>query len=415
MRTYRFVAVSALSALVMAGCAAHGSAISSAAIRVPQVVQTGKSPSQWVVFSTSFQPADITVGSDKQIWVSSQYSNSVYRVTVSTGAISTAVLLPFPAGPIVNGPDGNIWTCSAGSPGGLAKITTGFEVTTYPAPTFCGGIAVGSDGNIWFTSGGDCAIERSTTSGATTEFVSPYCPSLPEEILAGSDGNIWFTERGARGATNGVIRFAISKSSFAEFTTVKPLEGLALGSDGNLYSCYNPDAYSGGKLDQISSSGSMRLFQVPTRCISTQSISGSLSVYYTTESGNGARWNIKDHSDTAYGQSPSKDVSLAMTVGPDKNVWNADALDTIEVYVNRLLDVTPASATIAVHSSQSFSVTEINCSACAFSAKSSDPAVATSSSVKAGAFSVRGNGAGSTTVTVSDGVQNSFPISILVQ
>ncbi|HET9342894.1 MAG TPA: hypothetical protein VFO25_08275 [Candidatus Eremiobacteraceae bacterium] len=406
-----------LLAILLGGCTSEQAQqqLGAANPVQPWVLQNGQQPTQWVVFPTIFQPAGIAVGPDKQIWVTAQDTEAVYRVTVKTGRISAPAAVGFQPGPIVAGSDGNMWTCgSAGQTGGLARITPTLQATTYAAPGLCGGITVGPDGAIWFTSIADCALERATTDGVITETVSPFCPSNPHEIITGSDGNLWFTERGAGGVPVGVVRYDLG-SGFTEFQTSKEVVGLALGYDGNLYGCWNPEKNAGGQLAQISIAGSVATFSLETKCRgSTQPTSGLRDIYYTTTSGNGARWNVHGHGDFAYGQSPSKNVSIAMAVGEDDNVWNADVFKSVEVFVNRILTVEPSAATIQVGGSQNFSVSETGCK-CNWTARSSDPAVASASAVSGGVFTVTALAQGSAIITVADSKMNTFRVSITVQ
>ena len=412
MKQASAIGILALSLSVLA-CSTRGTSTIGQPPLAPAILQNGQSPAQWVVIPTKFQPAGIAVGPDKQIWVTGQDTEAVYRVTVKTGHISAAAPLGFQAGPIVAGSDGNMWTCgSTGQVGGLARITPTLSVTTYAAPALCAGITVGPDGATWFTSISDCALERAASDGVITEIASPFCPSNPHEILTGSDGSLWFTERGAGGVPVGIVRFDPSTRGFTEFRTDKMVVGLALGSDGNLYGCWNPEKNAGGQLAQISPAGNVVTFSLRTKCRgSTQPTNRLRDIYYTTTSGNGARWNIHGHGDVAYGQSPSRNVSIAMTVGPDDNIWNADVLNSVEIFVNRVLTVDPSAATIQLGSSQNFSISETGCK-CNWTARSSDPAIASASTVSNGVFTVTALAQGSATITVADPKMNAFRVAI---
>jgi hypothetical protein len=94
------------------------------------------------------------------------------------------------------------------------------------------------------------------------------------------------------------------------------------------------------------------------------------------------------------------------------NVGNGDN-GAIDVYVVRVLTVTPSNATIPVGQSAPFSVSETGCT-CYWTFVSSNKAVATVKVVGHGQFSVTAVASGSATITVADETQNVFVVPITV-
>ncbi len=154
-----------------------------------------------------FQPSPLVRGSDGNLYFS---MGNIGRITPA-GKIT-----PFtnPGGGTVNqltlGPDGNIWFIEEGQYfAQVGFLTPAGKITEFIIPPFKNGfvagnfIIAGPDGNIWLTantfSGRQLSngfIGRVTPAGKITEFGTPTALSDPEGIAVGSDGNIWFNEQG---------------------------------------------------------------------------------------------------------------------------------------------------------------------------------------------------------------------------
>jgi virginiamycin B lyase len=127
---------------------------------------------------------------------------------MTTAGVITRYPLPYSgiygpsgsAGPIVLGPDGNLWFAHYFA-NRIGKINPYTEsITEFWIPSgfaFPGGITVGPDGNLWFTEYVGTNIGKiDPTTGTITEF--PLPPRNTQygaaRITAGSDGNLWYTE-----------------------------------------------------------------------------------------------------------------------------------------------------------------------------------------------------------------------------
>ena len=152
-------------------------------------------------------------------------------ITEYSGAIPST---EYP-GPIVAGPDGNVWFTSGPD---LGRVTPAGVITEFPSGVPSGeilaGLAVGPDGNIWFTDSltgtSSGLVGRMTPTGVTTLFTAGIS-SFTYGIAAGVDGNMWFTEYGHR------IGRITPAGVVTEFPSVPVggAQGIIGGPDGNLW------------------------------------------------------------------------------------------------------------------------------------------------------------------------------------
>jgi streptogramin lyase len=157
-------------------------------------------------FSLGFGGGPIINGPDGNLWVGGNSTETLSRVHLD-GTIDTFALPPGPQsydGPrgLTVGPDGNLWmTDAAQIPGGVDQIlrvsTAGQLTGQFNVPTpdaFAYGMTVGSDGALWFTEGNTNQIGRITVDGVMAEYPVPTPDSGLEPPIRGPDGNIWFSE-----------------------------------------------------------------------------------------------------------------------------------------------------------------------------------------------------------------------------
>jgi virginiamycin B lyase len=150
-------------------------------------------------------PGYISVGPQKALWFSEEFTSSIGRIaddgTITEFAISNG---EEPEG-ITEGGDGNIWFTEPGA-NAIGRMTPQGASTIFsidgsdPDPR---GITLGPDGNVWFTEWTDGYIDRITPSGTITRFEVPGYSPEPWAITAGPDGDLWFTESEA----NAIGRF----------------------------------------------------------------------------------------------------------------------------------------------------------------------------------------------------------------
>ena len=210
-----------------------------------------------------FDPNGIATGSDGNIWFTNGANAaaapntspvvSVARMTPS----GTLTIFADPAlsdpGPIVAGPDGNLWFVDRGHDQ-LDSITTA-GVITEPAtldgtPT---ALAVGPDDALWVTLAGSDVIDRVSTTGTVTPFTDPQIDG-PTSITAGPDGALWFTNQSSdsigRITTAGVV------THFSGTPIVGPT-AITTGPDGALWFTQS------GSVGRITTAGVVSTFASP--------------------------------------------------------------------------------------------------------------------------------------------------------
>lgn len=142
-----------------------------------------------------------------------------------------------PWGPIVAGPDGNVWLSGLRAPADgnessgtwratLYRVTPAGQVSEFFLPSAGGTptrLAAGPDGNVWFTASSAEAVGRITPGGEIKEFPLPHY-TRPSFITGGPDGNVWFSIETEGG------------SGVARITPSGELSAFPLGAKGsNIY------------------------------------------------------------------------------------------------------------------------------------------------------------------------------------
>ncbi|HSN00794.1 MAG TPA: hypothetical protein VLS52_07295 [Rudaea sp.] len=191
------------------------------------------------------EPADITLGSDGNIWFTYSSWNELGRITPN------GVTTDFPlagnatnAQGITRGPDGNLWYAE---PLAIGRMTPSGVASEFGPALGAGYIAAGPDGNLWYTvpfvfgfgpnPPGD-TVARITPQGVITEFITPTTQSVPFGITGAPDGNVWFTESRA----NAVARITPT-GHITEFPLPTPDSGpfsITAGPDGNIWFTESP-------------------------------------------------------------------------------------------------------------------------------------------------------------------------------
>jgi YD repeat-containing protein len=201
-------------------------------------------------------PVDITVGPDKNLWVTEVMGNKIAKVT--TNGTITHYALPAASGPeqIVAGPDGNLWFTEYES-NKIGKITTAGAVTEYslPAGTRPFAIATGPDGNIWFSENETHKIVKMTTAGTIAGEYAMAGGERSYGIVAGPDGKIWYTKYSF--AAPKVVRMSTSGTVSGEYALSSGAtpRRIIVGPDKNLWV-----ADENNKVDKITTGGVLREF-----------------------------------------------------------------------------------------------------------------------------------------------------------
>jgi virginiamycin B lyase len=216
---------------------------------------------------------------------------------------------------IVSGADGNLWFAEAK---GIARITPGGQITSFPVPPGVGepmALTAGPDGNVWFVTGKPAA-GFITPAGAVTTFPLKSVDA-PSAITAGPAGDLWFTE--PRVAQIGRITVAGKETEFPLPDGSKP-ELIALGADGNLWFSDG----SAARVGRITPTGQVTFFAVPTLTVTDEVLAGSNGTIWFTAGNEIGRISTAGKVTwpgcfTAGCQFPPS----AMTIGPEGKLWVA--------------------------------------------------------------------------------------------
>ncbi len=154
-------------------------------------------------------PDAVTAGSDGALWFTSNFGNSIGRIT-SSGAVTIYKRHGIDgAEAITPGPDGALWFTNSGS-NSIGRITTSGVVTHFKRSGIDepNSITTGPDGALWFTNSGNNSIGRVTKSGKITRYLHTGIDE-PNSITTGPDGALWFTNSGnnsiGRISTTGIV------------------------------------------------------------------------------------------------------------------------------------------------------------------------------------------------------------------
>jgi len=175
-------------------------------------------------------PTGITVGPDGTIWFTeiinsgtTSTNSRIGRLTPSRAISEFPVIIPhetsFTTGPLVVGPDGNLWFAveSVGPDesalGKMGRMTPQGTLMIFPLGKFIipFDLTIGPDHNLWFTA--NTSIGYMTMNGHLRTFVPPGNQSTQIAlggITVGTDGALWFATLNAtvgRIATDGTFTF----------------------------------------------------------------------------------------------------------------------------------------------------------------------------------------------------------------
>lgn len=378
-----------------------------------QIIQGGQPPPNWEVFSVPDASVGdhMTIGPDGQIWIAT--NESVQRFDIAKGQITTFSGLNSD-GEITAG-DGDLWVCNSYS---ATKLTVSGQSSVYPISDYdCSNLVVGSDGALWYL-GDHLMFGRVTADG-----VASHIPEPPNEqawdLLAGPDGNIWFTENRFEREKPGyhaIAKIDITTHAITEYKkTLRSYGGLFdrlfADKNGNFYT--DAEDQPGDVWRLTPTTATWKKF---TLGLHTPLKPGDISGLYFGGSSGGVKWTFAGHKVVTYGLPPDSSgfPAYSALTAPDRNVWFTNG-PKMSIFINRILSVSPVSATIGVGGMKTFTISESNCPQCIWSAVSSNTSIATVSPVSDGQFTVTGVAAGTATVTVSDKAQNAFDVQITVQ
>jgi len=279
-------------------------------------------------------------------------------------------------------------------------------------------VFIDSTGIPWLTEPAANAVVNTTNFTISSKYTTFSLPagSAPASLVQGPDKNIWVTEPG----TGAIAKIGHSGSPITQYplpTGRKPTTIVSYGG----YLWFGESKSSGGAyLARMTTAGVLTEYAVPGGAVPQFIAPGPLS----------AIWYCTNTSQLAYAVIGTKVTfspavaTLAATVpiveGKDGNIWFPDsANNSVDVYVVYPITVTPTSiAFTALAQTQTFTVSETHFTG-AFTATSSNSAVASVSPGSGRAFSVTANSPGTATITVSDNpaypkVGNGTVISVTV-
>jgi streptogramin lyase len=258
---------------------------------------------------------------------------------------------------LTKGPDGNVWFTEPGE-GRVGVMTPSGAVSEVALPDghqADEGITAGPDGNVWFTESD--RVGRVTPSGAVTEFAVPAGASL-SGITKGHDGNLWFVDAGnqavGRITPSGVVTEypvpglrALTSAGLTQF-----YQDITAGPDGNVW--FTGERFVGttgkqaGVVGKVTPAGAVTLYKFPASPPASRAIvrgsqgSGGLLAVAVTAGPDGNVWVTDfqaggrsgvakvtpDGTITQYALPTLRpmgvkapDISTSITAGPDGNLW----------------------------------------------------------------------------------------------
>lgn len=187
-------------------------------------------------FMIGFDPVDIALGPDGNLWATLDTGEGVQRISPS-GEVTGDFHLPVGrhAVEITPGRDSDMWFTERIPPddtGFVGRITMNGQITHHPVPTGAWSLTMGSDGNVWFGTG-DGRIGRMTPAGSVTLFGGLATNAGADSLTLGPDGNVWFVE-----PSNSAVGRITPAGIVTEFPADPGPEGVTAGPDGNLWYTY---------------------------------------------------------------------------------------------------------------------------------------------------------------------------------
>jgi streptogramin lyase len=190
---------------------------------------------------TSGTFTNLTQGGDGNFYVAETSPDRVIKMTSGgTASLFTSLTSGANVGSILYNSDGNFWATERGL-GKIAKITSSGSVTEYDAVSGGGynPLDIFSDGsNLWYTaqvaSGTTMKVVEMATSGSIAKTISVTASPSGEGALSPQGGTFVWT------VNDNISRVNRSTSAVNDYTLTNSdpgtvLEGLTVGSDGNLW------------------------------------------------------------------------------------------------------------------------------------------------------------------------------------
>lgn len=389
----------------------------------PLVYQRGVVPVNWVRFApktTSGKYQSIALASDMALWFTDPADAKIIRI--ANNGLTKAYPIKPPQGvgdfQLAAGADGKTYV-TAGSY--IAQVATGGTTKYYAVPTGetagSNGIVNGPDGNVWFLESKHVA--KITPAGVVTEYAfktSIDISTFHNGITVGSDGNLWFGEGdhiiGTIVPGTGAITEYDVHAQGLPLCDPGGIGGLTLASDKNVwFDC-------SGNFGIITKAGAASLVSNAWgMSLGAQDVaSGPDRQVWFVGGQNGVIGEIDPLTLalTAYIPPVQTDAPLNFALGHDGNWWTTTQTGHIDVYVLKVLSVSPSSIAFT-GKGQNKNLTVAEAGVTAWTASSTQPSVATvAPGTASNVFVVTSVGSGKCVVIVQDSIGNSFQVKVTV-
>lgn len=416
----RLLCVSGLLAVAAAlfACAARSVAptpASGAPSRtVPQVIQTGHQPAQWVDFDVTGTYPQGIVAHDADVWFAANHDDAIGHIDMTTGATAYHHLPSGFRGNPLNlayGRDRDIWLCMDDYE--IGKMTPSGAFTLYGLGQYneCQYLVPGPDGRIWFLDWPYAVVKAITASGKISTYNG--IDGFPDGIAVGPDGNLWITQGTRFNKSQNVVRMTPAGVATLYPTGQTDSWGIVTGSDGNLWFAEHTD----DAIARLTTNGVVTAYPIDKIHPHVLAATPDGLIWFS-HSGGIATFDVRTHQVRGLGYSPAhggwNDIQQ-MTPAADGNIWFVDSTyrpDTVTVYVRRILTVTPASLTLDTGGQGRLTAIERPTEPELF-ATSSDPSIA-SVTDSGSPFTVTAEAAGKCTIRVHDSRHNVFDVAVTV-
>ena len=189
--------------------------------------------------------------------------------------------------------------------------------TTFQAAGATGPVVAGPDGNLWFL--GDGFVGRMDLGGNVTRFSAPVAPD--SSLAAGADGAMYFTTTGAVGrmTTDGQYMLARTGQGSAGPLAASPDGTLWLAAGGGVMALRNSDLVNRSATD-VSRLATAARAPVPTP---TAMVRGPDGAVWFAESGRASIGRMAADGTVTHFALPAEfgDQIGGMTAGPDGGIW----------------------------------------------------------------------------------------------
>lgn len=291
-------------------------------------------------FPATYSGYGITSGPDGAVWLTpsnSSPNDNVGRMT--TAGVFSSLPLPagwVPSGPLLFGPDGNLWLAALSvSDVEIIQLTTAGVSSAYAFDQTDGvyGMTLGSDGAFWLAE--NDRIGRITTSGTYSYFsIGNYYPT--GGIATGPDGNVWFAALTPSGTSSVIAKITptgtVTSYAYAGVVPYYAVNPVAAGPDGAIwFTIYaTPGETSAAAIGRITTGGTITVYNIPnasTYNFTESSIAASPDggLWFT---GNGAVGRITTAGvatvyplDLTQWATYAGAIGLGITAGSDGGMW----------------------------------------------------------------------------------------------